>query len=145
MQDDSVPGDEFNETKLDKDSFLQKALAYGHLNVLDSDQLQFVSHAEFCASLRPEVPAEQWLQELISESTDDEVKIAITPPEPSLDHCYGRLFYSSPIAFQNFLGGGEIPILTMERQFRTFLITDLPESLLELLPRRFCHFWVISL
>jgi hypothetical protein len=32
----------------------------------------------------------------------------------------------------------------MERQLRTFLITDLPESLLELKPRRFWHFWVSS-
>jgi hypothetical protein len=107
---------------------------------LDPEQLQILSRAEFCASLRADIPAEQWLAELLIDCTDDEVKIAVIR-EPVLEGCHQRLFYSEPLVFQRYLDNGEIP---MERQLRTFLITDLPESLLELKPRRFWHFWVSS-
>jgi len=91
--------------------------------------------------MRADNPAEQWLAELLMDSTDNEVKIATTT-EPVFESCYQRLFYSEPSVFQQYLSGKEIPILTLDRQLQTFMITDLPEDLLELKPRRFWQFWV---
>ena len=120
---------------------MNKVLAYGHLDVLDPEQLKFLSREEFCASMRADNPAEQWLAEILMDSTDKEVKVA-TMTEPLLEQCYQRLFYSEPSVFQQYLGGKEIPILTMTCQLQTVMITDLPEDLLELKPRRFWKYWV---
>jgi hypothetical protein len=129
---------------MDRASFLEKVLAYGHLDLLDTQRLRFLSRQEFCEYLRPDNPPEAWLADILKDSSDTDVKIAMET-EPVFEACYQRLFYSEPTVFQRYIKGSELPLLDSELQMRTFMITDLPESLLELKPRRFWKLWVSTL
>ena len=136
-----VDGSEFNKPVLQRSSFLRTVLTYGHLDLLEPQNLRFISRDELINSLNTEKIPEQWLAQIAANTTDEEVKVAVLE-DPIPEMCYQRLFFSEPEVFQRHLDNEELPLLTMERQMRVVLITDLPEDLLELKPTNFWKHWV---
>jgi len=126
---------------LDRSSFLQKALAYGHWDLLQQSDMQFMPRAEFINSLRKEKQPEQWLATLLTASDEADVKIAVLNPS-SLYNSFQTLFFSELDVFQRYIDGEELPLLTLESQMRTVLLTKLPENLLQLKPSLFWENWV---
>jgi hypothetical protein len=120
-------------------------VAYGHLDLLELEDMEIVTRAEFIRSLGGQTGPEQWLVDILKSATDSEVTIGVVNPSILLES-FQTLFFSEPEVFQRYLDGDEIPFsMAIERQMRTVLITDIGNSLLELKPNRFFKFWVWTL
>jgi len=136
-----VDGSEFNTISLNREDFLRKTLAYGHLDLLNGSDMQIISRTDFLGLLGNGKQAEQWLADLLAECDEDEVKYAILNPCAGQNN-FQRLFFSEAVVFQRYLNNEALPLLTLEDQVKTVLITELPQNLLELKPTRFWEYWV---
>ena len=103
--------------------------------------MQILSRTEFLGLLSNGKQPEQWLSELLIDSTEDEVKFAMLTSTACHDN-FQHLFFSEATVFQQYLNNGDLPLLTLESQVRAVLITKLPKSLMELKPTRFWEYWV---
>ena len=127
---------------LDHAAFLDRFLTYGHWDFLSPDAFRLLPLKEFIVKLDTCKAAEHWLANLLSECSEEDVKIGILEDSLMQNH-YHTLFFSEPDVFHRYtIEMEDLPVLTLENQMRTVLITSLPESLLELTPRRFWRYWV---
>jgi len=129
---------------LDHTAFLERYLTYGHWDLLAPETFHLVPLKEFIKSLDTIKTAEQWLADILSDCSDEDVKIGVLD-DPLMQNHFHTLFFSEPDVFQRYtIETEKLPLLSLEEQMRTVLITSLPEDLLELTPRRFWKYWVVQ-
>jgi hypothetical protein len=126
---------------LQRRSVLRKILGYGHWDLLQNHDFHVIARDEFIFSLRQDHLPELWLQKTLDEERYQNCKIAVLNASV-MERSYQHLFFSEPDVFQRYIEKGQVPLLSLERQMQVVLITDLPENLLDLQPRRFWDYWV---
>ena len=113
---------------------LFKALAYGHLDYLEEQDIQIISRDRLKASLAGR-RAEEYFLELLEETSDDDLHLGVL--SRNLENPIRRLFYSDPEVFEHYLFTHSLPLLTFEQQSLIVVITELPEHLLDLFSGNF--------
>jgi hypothetical protein len=140
----TIDGSEFNQSELDRSTFLQKVLAYGHWNLFMPEDMRIIPREDFLASLGTESAPGQFLADLLRDTDEDEVKIMILN-DSALVSPVQSLFFSELSVFERYLQEKDLPLLTFEDELRTFIIGDLPGTLTDLNPSRYWKYWVTSL
>ena len=112
-----------------------KALAYGHLDLLEEDDVQLISREELKVSLAKGGRAAKYFWELFEETTEDDVRLGVLARD--FEDPTRRLFYSDPEVFEHYLLTRSLPILTFEDQSLIVMLTELPEQLLDFFPETF--------
>ena len=109
-------------------------MAYGHLDLLDENDVEVISRGELKARLA-ERPVENYFWSLLEETTDDDVILGILPTQ--FEDPSRRLFYSDPEVFEHYLITHSLPLLTFEDQSVIVMLTELPEHVIDLLTEDF--------
>jgi hypothetical protein len=132
---DTGPGKPFHS---EREEFMFKALAFGHLNLHFGEDVEFISREEFKSVFR-EQRAERWMIELLE--ADKEVTFARLPVEGP-PNPFQRLFFSDLVVFGHYVKTQSLPLLNMEQHAQLALITRLPDNLLSFEPEQFWEKWV---
>lgn len=121
-----------------KSDFLFKTLAFGHLNLYFSKDVEFISLEEL-ENILGDRKAERWLRKLLR-ARKQEISLIRLPENMYVDD-FHRLFFSESKMFQYYCETQNLPLLNMSDNARIAIVTPLPDKLLELEPNNFWKKW----
>lgn len=129
-----------NRFSNEKEEFLFRTLGFGHLNLHQAKEVEFISSDKLYSMLGSQ-KAERWFSELLDSMSNEECHIACLPVGETKTP-YQRLFFSEAYVFQHYIETQRLPILNLVDLGRVVLVTDLPcdRELLQLEPRP-TKFW----
>lgn len=122
----------------DKEEFLFKALAFGHLNLYFEEELESMSLEEVYSILGDQ-KAGKWMRKLLK--AQPPIQVMRFPKDRRGDRLQ-RLFFSEPLLFQHYCQTQNLPLANIEDNAGVALVTSLPDKLLELEPEKFWEKWV---